>query len=101
MFVNNLYFYSRYWLAQRWLVYYSVVFFLLFYSRGVLANCADFFGFTCCQPAKVDWTKTYDLPRNYSNVVALASEEEKSHSVKIPLPFSSTWDPSDKTQHRR
>ena len=74
---------------------------LVYCSRGVLANCADFFGFTCCQPAKVDWTNTYDLPRNYSEAVTLANEEEESQSVKIPLPFSSTWDPSGKKQHRR
>jgi len=71
------------------------------FSRGVFANCADFFGFTCCQPPQVDWTKTYDLPKNFSNVVASAHAESDKEDVKIPLPFSSTWDPANKNSSHR
>jgi palmitoyltransferase len=63
------------------------------FNRGVCANCADFFGFTMCRKSKdtVDWTKTYEVPPAFT---ALASEVHSSQpQVRIPLPFSSSWDP--------
>lgn len=64
-------------------------------SRGILANCADFFGFTCCQSRKdlIDWTRTYEVPKQFSTLAA-ELKESKAHSVKIPMPYSSTWDPA-------
>ena len=44
----------------------------------------------------MDWTKTYDLPKTFSDLVSTA--EDKLSNVKIPLPFSSTWDPSHRGQ---
>lgn len=61
------------------------------FHQGILANCADFFGFTCCRDAatRIDWTKTYDLPKG------MASEEEDlSAKIRIPMPYSSTWNPN-------
>ena len=64
-----------------------------FCSRGVCANCADFFGFTCCQDSRsrVDWTKTYDMPKSF--VSATAKTEDNRNKVKFPMPYSSSWDP--------
>ena len=68
------------------------------HSRGISANCADLFGFTCCQDRsnKVDWTKTYEIPKNFTT---LAAELEDDTVVKIPMPYSSTWDPSQHSMH--
>ena len=63
------------------------------HSRGVCANCADFFGFTCCQDSrsKVDWTKTYDMPKSFAS--ATPRTEDYRSKVKFPMPYSSSWDP--------
>ena len=63
-------------------------------SRGILANCADFFGFTCCQDrsSRVDWTKTYEIPKNFTTLTS--EDDNMSTNVRIPMPYSSTWDPT-------
>ena len=63
-------------------------------SRGVLKNCSELFGFTCCHDSgsKVDWTKAYELPRNFSTVSAEMQNDRRSH-VKIPMPYSTSWNP--------
>ena len=50
------------------------------------ANCADFFGITCCgaSPEDVDWTKTFDIPKKDT------TEEPKLPEPTIPLPHYST-----------
>eukprot|EP00731_Ephydatia_muelleri_P006292 Em0003g540a len=62
------------------------------FHQGVLANCADFFGFTCCRDAatRIDWTKTYDLPKG----MASAEDEDMSSKIRIPMPYSSTAGPN-------
>lgn len=64
------------------------------FHRGVLANCADFFGFTCCQDrsSKVDWTSTYEIPKNFTTLTS--EDDNMSTNVRIPMPYSSTWDPT-------
>ena len=60
------------------------------FSRGTCANCADFFGFTCCNPkdSRVDWTRTYDIPKNQNPLAYDFDEEDNNtHKVKIPLPY--------------
>ncbi|KAL5502493.1 hypothetical protein EMCRGX_G009280 [Ephydatia muelleri] len=54
------------------------------FHQGVLANCADFFGFTCCRDAatRIDWTKTYDLPKG------MASAEDEDMSSKDTHPHA-------------
>lgn len=56
------------------------------FNRGVCANCADFFGITCCgaNPEDVDWTKTFDVPKKDT------TEEPKLPEPTIPLPHYST-----------
>ena len=50
------------------------------------ANCADFFGITCCgaSPEEVDWRKTFDVPKKDM------TEEPKLPEPTIPLPHYST-----------
>lgn len=50
------------------------------------ANCADFFGITCCgaSPEDVDWRKTFDVPKKDT------TEEPKLPEPTIPLPHYST-----------
>lgn len=50
------------------------------------ANCADFFGITCCgaSPEEVDWRKTFDVPKKGM------TEEPKLPEPTIPLPHYST-----------
>lgn len=64
----------------------SFLFLNFSYSRGVCANCADFFGITCCgaSPEDVDWTKTFDVPKKDT------TEEPKLPEPTIPLPHYST-----------
>ena len=63
------------------------------HSRGIFANCADFFGFTCCQDSrsKVDWTKAYDMPKMFTSSTTIT--EDESAKLKFPMPYSSSWDP--------
>jgi len=73
----------------------------------VLANFAEFFGCTCCQSNedRLDWTQTYSLPKKYQKTQpggTSDSEEGTANNVRIPLPFSRTWDPSqDKLEKAR
>ena len=64
-------------------------------SRGILANAGEFLGCTCCQKRdeKLDWTKTYSLPKHYSRDKGAGGSDSKGSNVRIPLPFSRTWDP--------
>ncbi len=57
-------------------------------SQGACANCGDFFGFTICnkEDKVVDWTRTYDVPKNMSSSDL---DEPAEPSVKIPLPYTS------------
>ena len=50
------------------------------------ANCADFFGITCCgaTPEDVDWTRTFDIPKKDT------TEELKLPEPTIPLPHYSS-----------
>lgn len=50
------------------------------------ANCADFFGITCCgaNPEDVDWTKTFEIPKKDT------TEEPRLPEPTIPLPHYST-----------
>ena len=50
--------------------------------------CGDFFGFTICnkEDKVVDWTRTYDVPKNISSSDL---DEPAEPSVKIPLPYIS------------
>jgi palmitoyltransferase len=60
------------------------------FHRGACANCADFFGFTCCNPRdkRVDWTRTYDIPRHQNPLAMNLNEEDSSRpKIKIPLPY--------------
>ncbi len=63
----------------------------LFFSQGACANCGDFFGFTICNKEDkiVDWTKTYDVPKNL-NPLSSELDEPIEPSVKIPLPYTAS-----------
>lgn len=87
-------------------VYFIYLFIYSVYSRGVLANAAEFLGCTCCQSDsdKLDWTKTYSLPKKYqkSQPGGDGASESDEGNVRIPLPFSRTWDPTqDKLEKAR
>lgn len=59
------------------------------FSRGACSNCADFFGFTCCNDKyNVDWTRTYDVPK-HQNPYVVDPPEEPTPKPKIPLPYTS------------
>ena len=60
------------------------------HSQGACANCGDFFGFTICnkEDKVVDWTKTYDVPKNMTSSNS-DIDEPLEPSVKIPLPYTS------------
>ena len=64
--------------------------FIHFSSQGACANCGDFFGFTICnkEDKVVDWTRTYDVPKNM-NPLSSEVDEPKEPSIKIPLPYTS------------
>lgn len=76
--------------------------FCLIFSRGVLANTAEFLGCTCFQDDqdKLDWTKTYSLPKKYQQDPGKGTDGcgcgsvTDETNVRIPLPFSRTWDPT-------
>ncbi|XP_003387518.1 PREDICTED: palmitoyltransferase ZDHHC17-like [Amphimedon queenslandica] len=60
------------------------------FHRGACVNCADFFGFTCCNAKdRVDWTRTYDIPK-HQNPFVTDPPEEPAPKPKIPLPYSSS-----------
>ncbi len=74
----------------------------------MLANTVEFLGCTCCQSDKdrLDWTNTYALPKKYQKTQpggeGVASESDEGSNVRIPLPFSRTWDPTqDKLEKAR
>ena len=54
---------------------------------------AEFLGCTCCQDRSevMDWTKTYSLPERHDPNDPNAKPKK---NVRIPLPFSRTWDPT-------
>lgn len=61
------------------------------FHRGACANCGDFFGFTCCntkEEKSVDWTKTYDIPKNL-NPLSVDIDDDSEPTVKIPMPYTS------------
>ena len=53
---------------------------------------AEFLGCTCCQDSGdvMDWTNTYALPKHRDP----EAQAKGGPGVRIPLPFSRTWDPS-------
>lgn len=55
-----------------------------YFSRGLLQNTADFFGFSCCgtRPSQVDWTRCYSIPGEEDPVL------RERASQTIPLPYS-------------
>ena len=60
-------------------------------SRGACANCGDFFGFKCCASKEnnVDWTRTYDVPKNLNPLAVHVDDgESQQPQVKIPLPYT-------------
>lgn len=76
---------------MTYIVYASFPLYFSWHSKGTCANCGDFFGFTICnkEDKVVDWTKTYDVPKNM-NPVSSDLDESEEPSVKIPLPLSSS-----------
>lgn len=71
-------------------MYLSLIIILVMCSRGACVNCADFFGFTCCNAKdRVDWTRTYDIPK-HQNPFVTDPPEEPAPKPKIPLPYSSS-----------
>ena len=60
---------------------------------------AEFLGCTCCQNRSdaMDWTNTYALPKDKDPEAAVGTT-----GVRIPLPYSQTWDPmQDKVKLHR
>ena len=54
----------------------------------------DFFGFKSSRSSSnIDWTRTYDIPKNMSPLSAEAREKDPRGNIRIPMPYTSN-DPS-------